>query len=289
MATMQGRSIPIILDVSDDYADCDRRYMDSNSSNTEFCHRNCRRNDRLQLSRIIVVRHSANSGTMNLPDPNHPHSFSNRIVLLNLTHPRDTSPLPQIAGYKITAISAGFCRVGLQTLLNLKHLVVRFSDNRGLRELLRTKCEDLRRRGGIKANIDIRVVVGRDLPGNAYETSGSPKSFVARHDISSTSMCRESQAWKKGNSRWRFHQSANSYKLERDPRGTDARSSPTFSHCRREGEEDQRRGWRKPVSPGGRFGVSGREDFLGNGEREDSRKTSYERQRQKDASRVEKG
>lgn len=43
------------------------------------------------------------------------------------------------------------------------------------------------------------------------------------------------------------------------------------------------------LSPGGRFGVSGREDFLGNGEREDSRKTSYERQRQKDASRVEKG
>ncbi|KYN18168.1 hypothetical protein ALC57_09513 [Trachymyrmex cornetzi] len=90
--------------------------------------------------------------------------------------------------------------------------------------------------------------------------------------------------------RWRFHQSANSYELERDPRGTDACSSPTFSHCEREGEEDRRRaGWRKPVSPGGRFGVSGREDFLGKGEREDSRKTSHERQRQKDTSRVEKG
>lgn len=71
--------------------------------------------------------------------------------------------------------------------------------------------------------------------------------------------------------------------------GTDARSSPTFSNYGREGEEDRRGGWRKPVSPGGRFGVSGRGDFLGNGEREDSRKTSYERQRQKDASRVEKG
>ncbi|KYN35272.1 hypothetical protein ALC56_10447 [Trachymyrmex septentrionalis] len=44
----------------------------------------------------------------------------------------------------------------------------------------------------------------------------------------------------------------------------------------------RRAGWRKPVSPGGRFGVLGREDFLGKGEREDSRKTSYERQRQRD-------
>lgn len=60
------------------------------------------------------------------------------------------------------------------------------------------------------------------------------------------------------------------------PRRTDARSSPTFNLCRREGEENRRRGWRKPVSPGGRFGMSGREDFLGMGEREDSRKTSYE-------------
>jgi len=34
--------------------------------------------------------------------------------------------------------------------------------------------------------------------------------------------------------------------------------------------------------------VSRREDFLGKNKREDLRKTSYERQRQKDASRVEK-
>lgn len=52
---------------------------------------------------------------------------------------------------------AGLCRVGLQTLLNLKHLVVRFSDNRGLRKLLKTKCEDLRRRGGIKASFLMEI------------------------------------------------------------------------------------------------------------------------------------
>lgn len=47
--------------------------------------------------------------------------------------------------------------MGLQTLLNLKYLVVRFSDNRALRELLRTKCEDLQRRGGIKASFLMEI------------------------------------------------------------------------------------------------------------------------------------
>lgn len=46
--------------------------------------------------------------------------------------------------------------------------------------------------------------------------------------------------------RWRFHQSANSYKLERDPHSTDARSSPSATIG--EKGEDRRRGWRKPVS-----------------------------------------
>lgn len=69
--------------------------------------------------------------------------------------------------------------------------------------------------------------------------------------------------------RRRFHQSANSCELEGDPRGTDARSSPAFNHRRRGPRKGAcRRGWWKPVSYGGRFGASGREDSLSKGERE---------------------
>jgi len=69
--------------------------------------------------------------------------------------------------------------------------------------------------------------------------------------------------------RRRFHQSANSCELEGNPRGTDARSSPAFNHRRRgPGKGGRWRGWWKPVSYGGRFGASGREDSLNKGERE---------------------
>lgn len=61
---------------------------------------------------------------------------------------------------------AVFHRVSMQTLLNLKHLVVRFSDNHGLRELLRTKCEDLQRRGGIKASFLMEIQRSLTAHGN---------------------------------------------------------------------------------------------------------------------------
>jgi len=56
---------------------------------------------------------------------------------------------------------ARFRRVGLQTLLNLKHLVVRFSDNRGLRERERAAENEMRRSaahgGGIKASFLMEI------------------------------------------------------------------------------------------------------------------------------------
>lgn len=97
--------------------------------------------------------------------------------------------------------------------------------------------------------------------------------------------------------RRRFHQSANSYELEGDPRGTDARSSSAFNHRRRgSGKVDRGSSVRlveAPVSYGGRFGASGGEDSLSKCVRERERERRFARRRATRGTdrrnRVEKG